>query len=201
MNWHDKTIQTYDESAKLFKDYFAGIESRTVDIKRAITLAGSRSVIRVVEIGCGDGRDAAEIVERTTFYVGIDPSDGLLTIARQRLPEATFIKTDALQYEYPDNLNIVYAFASLLHVDKDDLRQVFTKVTEKLIVGGVFYISLKEADHYQEFIKTDDKGSRMFYLYSADDIKDMAGPAYKTAYEDHHFHGNTNWFTIALIKV
>lgn len=172
-----------------------------VDINRAIELAGSGPSSRIIEIGCGDGRDAAAIIGKVNFYEGIDPSIGLLKIARKQVPATSFVQSDALSYDYPDNLNIVYAFASLLHVDKGDLQKVFAKVSNKLVTGGIFYISLKEADHYQEFIKTDDKGERMFYLYSSDDIKDIAGEDYSTVYEDHHVHGGTHWFTIALKKV
>lgn len=201
MNWHDKTIQTYDLSAAQLKEYFAGYGSRIEDIERAIALAGSGEKTRAIEIGCGDGRDAKEIVKRISFFEAFDPSIGLLEIAKSTLPNVSFTKADALNYRYPHNLNIVFAFASLLHVNQDDLHTVFNNVYDSLNTGSIFYISLKEAEQYTEKIKKDEYGERMFYLYNAEDIKAIAGSRFTTVYEDHYVRGNTDWFTIALKKV
>jgi len=60
--------------------------ARIEDIERAIQLSGANDEASVVEIGCGDGGDAAEIIPRVPSYLGVDPSVGLLEIARKRLP-------------------------------------------------------------------------------------------------------------------
>jgi hypothetical protein len=62
MNWHERTLQTYNESAEELAEQFKGIGARTQDIERGLSLTGSGRNARVVEIGCGDGRDAEEIV-------------------------------------------------------------------------------------------------------------------------------------------
>lgn len=200
MNWDDKTIETYDASAKELAEYFRGIGSRIDDIELGLKLASATDA-RVMEIGCGDGRDAAEIVKRVAWYEGCDPSKGLLAIARHKLPEASFVEADALSYEYPSNLDVIYAFASLLHVNRNDMPAVFAKAATALRTGGVFYISLKERATYTEEVKKDQYGERMFYLYTAPLIKELAGDAFRTVHEDHHRHGNTDWFTIAFKKI
>lgn len=201
MDWNQKTISTYDKSASKISDYFAGYGSRLGDIELGINLAGAGEYSRVVEIGCGDGRDAAEIIPRVKFYVGIDPSRGLLEIAKTNIGPGYFIKDDALNYAYPSDLDVVFAFASLLHVSKDDLKTVFKKVHASLVTGGIFYISLKEADQYIKTIKKDEYGERLFYLYSTNVIEEIAGIHFVTVFEDHQIIGSTNWFTIALKKI
>ena len=95
MNWHNKTVETYDQSAEQLAEYFKGIGPRVDDIECALNLAGNPHSARVIEVGCGDGRDAEEIVKRVKFYEGIDPSEGLLALAKRKVPDTTFIKADA----------------------------------------------------------------------------------------------------------
>jgi len=201
MSWQDKNIAVYDQSADRLAEYFAGIGARTDDIERALELAGNPTEARVIEMGCGDGRDAAEIVKRVEWYEGVDPSGGLLEIARKKVPEASFVQADALNYDYPSNLDVIYAFASLLHVDRDDMPTVLTKIGQSLRQGGIAFLSLKERSEYVEEIKSDEYGERMFYYYNPALIKELAGTAFKTVFEDHQRIGSTDWFTIALQKV
>ena len=200
MDWNAKTIETYDSSAGELAEYFKTVGARTDDIERAIELYGSANDLHVVEIGCGDGRDAEEIVPRTTSYIGVDPSAGLLEVARKRLPDVSFVKADALSYDYPSDIDIMFAFASLLHVNKSDMRRALEKAGTCLRPGGIYYIALKESDEYTEEIKNDKYGERMFYYYSPAIIQDLADKWFDVAYENHYHMGPTAWFRIALKK-
>jgi len=196
---HQKTIKTYDDSASDLAEYFKGIGPRVSDIEIAIDLVDSDLPIRAVEIGCGDGRDATEIIKRVSWYQGFDPSAEMLKIAKQTVPNGSFIKADALSFDYPHNLDVVFAFASLLHVSKADLTNVFRKVHKTLKPKGIFYISLKESSHYTKAIKRDAFGERLFYFYNSSIIKELA-KGFKSIHEDHQKIGKTDWFTIALEK-
>lgn len=200
MDWAKKTIDTYDNSAERLTEYFRGVGARTHDIERAIGLRATKGAISVVEIGCGDGRDAKEIIPRVNHYIGVDPSKGLLNIARQSLPEAKFILGDALSFNYPDDIDIVFAFASLLHVPKSDMPQVLTKISQALTPDGILYLSLKERAQYEEEPKNDEYGERMFYYYNPKLIKQLVGKSLTPVMEDHQQIGHTGWFTLALKK-
>lgn len=200
MDWNTQTIKTYDESAKELAEYFKGIGARVSDIELGLKLANASSDAKVVEIGCGDGRDAEEIVKRVAWYEGYDPSEGLLDIARQRLPDASFVKADALSYQYPENLDVVYAFASLLHVDQENLKIALVKIAAALRKDGIAFISLKERLAYEEEAKEDQYGRRMFYYYNPALIQELAGDSFVVAHEDHQTIGHTDWFTLALRK-
>ena len=195
------TVETYDNSAEMFVSYFAGIGSRVNDIETALRLTEQDPMsVSAVEIGCGDGRDAVEIVERIGSYEGFDPSVALLDIARQKLPNSSFKVADALSYEYPPSIDLYFAFASLLHVSRTDLSEVFLRTGESLRSKGIFYISLKERPEYVEELQEDQFGARMFYYYNPRLIEQIAGTTFKSVFEDHQTIGSTNWFTIALQK-
>jgi len=200
MNWQDKNTKVYNDSAIELSEYFSGIGSRVEDIERGLNLAGKRDGARVIELGCGDGRDAVEIIKRVSQYIGIDPSNGLLNIAKSKNPNGIFMLTDAVGYKYPKKLDVIFAFASLLHINQGDICEVLEKAKSALRLGGIFYISLKERPSYIEEIKEDQFGERMFFYYNSDIIKQSAGSSFETVYEDHHKIGHTDWFTIALKK-
>ena len=155
---------------------------------------------KVVEIGCGDGRDAEEIVKRVGWYEGFDPSLGLLQLARERLPSASFVEADALSYDYPKGVDIVFAFASLLHVNKANVAKVSQKVRESLRPDGIFYLSLKERADYEEELVADQLGERMFYYYNPEIIRGLAGASFKAIYEEHYKIDDTPWFSMAMRK-
>lgn len=140
----NKTITTYDTSARELAVYFAGIGSRLELIKKALELAGSPADAVVVEVGCGDGRDAADIVPLVKTYEGFDPSRELIKLAQQRLPQASFTVADALSYGYPENVDVIYGFASYLHLNREDFRSACLKAQEALRDGGVLFMTLKE---------------------------------------------------------
>ena len=195
-----QTIDTYNKSAKKLAEYFRGIGSRTEDIDRAFGLAGLPSV-RILEIGCGDGRDAKEIVQRVGWYLGFDISEELIKLAKAHVPEGRFEVADAVTFQFPENLDIVFAFASLLHLDKDEVKTVLANAHGALRPGGVFYISLKHKPAYSSAVKEDQYGKRLFYFYNAAVVSELAGKGYEVAKTWREVHGHTDWFEIALRKI
>jgi SAM-dependent methyltransferase len=202
LDLRQQTVDTYNKSAKEMAEYFKGIGSREYDVDLSIRLAGSPKEPKVLEIGCGDGRDAKEIVKRTPNYVGFDISEELIKLARDKVPGAKFEVADANTYEYSKGLDVVFAFASLLHLDKDEVKAVLQKVHAALRPGGIFFISLKYSDEYREEVKEDQFGTRLFYFYNPKVITELAGDGYEVANLDKGFitGKKTVWFEIALKK-
>lgn len=192
------TLATYNRSASEFAHYFAGIGPRVTDIERAFELAGNPEHARVVELGCGDGRDAAEIVTRVAFYCGFDPSSGLLDIARRRLPKAQFIEGEAGSFSYPPELDVVFAFASLLHVTRNQLPAALRRIKEALRPGGILYLTLKERPTYIEEDRRDRFGIRRFAYYSTELLLELAGRKWTKVFEHHGRRNDTDWLTLAL---
>lgn len=197
-DWRQKNLATYNNSARELAEYFRGIGPRTKYIDFAFRAAGSPENARVLEIGCGDGRDAKDILKRTGNYLGFDISAELIKLAKEHVPEARFKVADAVTFEYPGGLDIVFAFASLLHLDKDEAKTVLRKVHDGLKPGGVFYISLKYRPEYQKEVKKDRFGERLFYFYNPELIAELAGPDYEVMKTWRETVGNTEWFELAL---
>jgi SAM-dependent methyltransferase len=89
MNKKMETIETYNKSATALAERWADMKPRTADIEETFRFITKENP-KVLEIGCGSGRDAAEILKRTNDYVGFDVSEGLLAVARKENPTGIF---------------------------------------------------------------------------------------------------------------
>jgi hypothetical protein len=180
------TVKMYDRIPGTFAGHFAGFRSTLPDIQRAHDLAGVPvGESQVVEIGCGDGRDAENyFVPNAGTYVGYDPSEGLLDIARNRFPDAPkdmFRVGYAQTTDYPEGTDIMMSVNSVLHVPRHDLPEMFERVAVGLREDGVFYgITKAEEDGAVEVYHDDFDGvtgERTFYHHTPDALTEYAGKA------------------------
>ncbi|OHA59595.1 MAG: hypothetical protein A2589_01910 [Candidatus Vogelbacteria bacterium RIFOXYD1_FULL_46_19] len=78
------TIETYNRQAVAFAAKFDEQGPRQDDIEKIFKLCQKTNPY-VLEIGCGNGRDAAQIILKTTNYLGIDVSGSLLNLAKEKV--------------------------------------------------------------------------------------------------------------------
>jgi hypothetical protein len=98
----------------------------------------------------------------------------LITLARKKIPTATFLVADAENYEFPNNIDIVFSFASLIHTPKEEFRGLLSRILKSLNHRGIVRLSLKESDTYKEVTQEDQFGIRTYYYYSLQDIQEIA---------------------------
>jgi SAM-dependent methyltransferase len=100
---------------------------------------------RILELGCGDGQDAAAMI---AAGFDITPTDGSPKLAQEaerrigrRVRVMRFEELDAVEaYE------AVWANACLLHVPAAGLAGVLARVRRALAPGGLFYAGFKSGD-------------------------------------------------------
>ncbi|MFA5927276.1 MAG: class I SAM-dependent methyltransferase [Patescibacteria group bacterium] len=193
-----QTIATYDQNARAFANKFDQAGARIEDIKKAFALVKKDSP-SVLEIGCGTGRDAAEIIKLTDEYLGVDLSSELIAIAKERIPEASFEVADIENCDLPEDIDIIFAFASLIHMDEEHFEDILVRAHSALTPGGIFLISLKLGP-YHEFTRTDNFGVRTYYYYTPGDVARLAGDNYEVILVDHNNLRGQDWFEIILRK-
>ena len=198
MDKKTQTINTYNENANALAFKFDKLGARTGDIKETFSLVGNKNP-KVLEIGCGNGRDAEEIIRYANNYVGIDISEKLIQLAHQKIPRVKFEVADIETYNIPKNLDVVFAFASLIHVPKESLEAIFEKLFESLNSGGIIRISLKQSDTYKEVTNEDEFGVRTYYHYSLEDI-DSVAKGFIYLKKDLHNFKDQSWLEIILKK-
>lgn len=197
----DLTKKTYEESAKSLAEYFSSLDAREDDIERAFDLVGGTQDSAVLELGCGDGRDASAILKRTRNYTGIDYSKGLIELAKQSNPgyDDTFLVADMRSFVPADQqtYTIIFAFASLIHLDPGELKEVLEKYLDMLQPDGIMYLSMKYSNKHITTTKEDKHGWRLYHLYSPEELAAMI-PESKEVYKNIQEHGGIQWFTQAF---
>lgn len=197
--WKRRTIQSYDDNAASLAEKYNRLGARREDVKRVISLADGDKPM-VVELGCGNGRDAKVFLEHTDDYVGVDVSENLVSLARQQAGEGRFVVEDIEDYVFPEGVDCVVAFASLLHLSRKSVHDVLRRAHDALSPNGVVYVSLKQGDYNPDGdTVVDEYGERTFFYYQPDIIMDLA-EGFACEYLSQQEYNGSEWFTVALRK-
>ena len=97
---------------------------------------------KILDMGCGSGRDSLFFKNKGYKVDAIDGSSELCKLAR----EYTGIDVKCMKFEDLDMFNEydgIWACASLLHVDKKLLLEVLKKIRDALKIDGVLYTGFK----------------------------------------------------------
>lgn len=194
------TRKVYDQSADEISDYYDTIGPREGDIDLAFALADNPENAVVLEIGCGNGRDAKSIVQHTPYYTGIDASEKMISKAKQRLPQANFEQADAISYGYGSLYDIVFAFAPLRHMNLDEVTTVLKKIYDALRPGGVLYVSSNFGQKYEVAERAHPHGIKKIYRYNPDILQKHAPSGFKRVREIYDSVNNEPWFEVAFKK-
>lgn len=118
-------------------------KTRDLDLKSTIETLRKFDFSKVIELGCGTGKNTKFLLQKADKVIGLDFSQGMLNKAKTKIQDhrAEFKKTD-LTKEW----NIENDFADLItcnlvleHIK--DLDCVFNQAYHKLKSGGIFFIS------------------------------------------------------------
>jgi len=103
---------------------------------------------QVLDLGCGTGvPTASQLVAAGCDVTGIDISPVMLDLARQNVPQATFVRRDALTVAAAfGRYDAVVAFFSLLMLPRRQIRQTLPRLREALVPGGWLALGMVEAD-------------------------------------------------------
>ncbi|MGN9791485.1 class I SAM-dependent methyltransferase [Streptomyces sp. OZ13] len=107
---------------------------------------------RVLDVGCGTGVPTARRLADAGFeVVGVDLSKEMVRLARANVPEGEFHRLDVadLRPGGPADLgrfDAVTAFFSLLMLPREEIPEALRTVHHLLAPGGLFVISMVEAD-------------------------------------------------------
>jgi SAM-dependent methyltransferase len=103
----------------------------------------------VVDLGCGSGLWAEQLIERGFDVLGIDISEAMIRLARRRAPQAEFRAASLFQTDIPP-CNAVTSLGECISYlfdtgnDNHTLRQLFRRIYTALAPGGVFIFDVME---------------------------------------------------------
>lgn len=142
MTYKSITKESYQATADEFAQNVSELAPVT-SIEKFIKLLPSRA--KIIDIGCGSGRDAKIFTERGLKVVGIDFCSNLIDIAKTVAPMAEFHVMDIEMLSFPPcSFDGAWAASSIVHIPKKVIPAVLKKIHSILKEKGCFYISLKK---------------------------------------------------------
>ncbi|EAQ30518.1 hypothetical protein NAP1_07060 [Erythrobacter sp. NAP1] len=149
MSTDQPTIDHYEASVPYYTLAFDRSHSRFLD--RFLDRLGSGA--RVLELGCGTGRDAARMIERG---FAVDATDGTAAMVA-KANERHGVNARQMRFEElaaSAEYDAIWAHACLMHVPTDALSDIVGAIHTALVPGGLHFASYKRGD--DEF--RDDRG-------------------------------------------
>lgn len=134
----EATVQFYDKNAQAYIDRTSRADLSSI-LDRFLERIPSRG--RVLDYGCGFGRDIDYFESHGLKVVGVDPSQEMARIARLST-NAKIIVGDVFSLG-DEKFDGIWACASLLHVPQREIVAVLEALYRTLAPGGTFYASVR----------------------------------------------------------
>lgn len=179
------TIDSYNRHASSY----SGFQSSLKPVKKHLDLfIQSLTGNRVLDVGCGHGRESEYLRQNRLVVIGIDLSEGLLKVAKNNTPQIKFIVMDMRRLDFPeDSFDGLWVNTSFLHLPKKDAKKTLVGFSKVLKPGGILFIGfqghpnkkaiiIKEFGPQERLVATPEFGldkPRFFAYYSAEEMKKL----------------------------
>ena len=153
---------------------------------------------KVLDLGCGNGRNVVYFNEKLTDYYGVDNSVELINLAKKKYPQKNFRVDDALSLSFAgDFFDKVYSVAVLHQIPSEELRLKFLREAKRvlkpkgllaltvwklyrtdhlmLILKSFFMKMMKKSklDYGDVLIPWGDKIERYYHFFSEKELKGL----------------------------
>ena len=156
----DKNVDYYNRNADSF---FEGSINADMSVVRARFLSYVPAGGRILDAGCGSGRDSKVFMEAGYDVVSFDASEEMC----KRASEYIGREVKNMRFEemsFANEFDGIWACASLLHVALEKLPVIVKKLHEALRTNGAVYASFK----YGEGTKI--RGDRVFSDFTEESV-------------------------------
>ncbi len=133
----EKTLAFYRDNARAYSEWAKGPSTRLIGFLKLLPPGGA-----VLELGCGAGNHAANMLAAGFAVRATDGSPEMAEIAARRLGQPV----EAMRFDELDEVEVydgVWASACLLHVPRPELSGILARIHRALKPDGLFYASFK----------------------------------------------------------
>ncbi len=127
--------ERYASPAQLKLD--AAAKRAVLDLLAGRALRGAR----ILDCGCGTGRFASLFAGEGSHVTGVDSSERMLAIARQRVPGADFFQGDVLDLKLEGRFDVVVCSQVLTHLHQYDVP--LRNMRSVLAAGGTLVVDAR----------------------------------------------------------
>ncbi len=137
-----ESLKTYEKYASIYAEH----TSRKIlqfQLNKFISYLKGK---KVLDIGCGAGRDVEYFIEEGLDAKGIDICKALIEEAEKNVCKDCFIEMDMLKLSFKEKFDGVWMMASFADIMKKDAPKFLKRCNDVLNDLGVIYIAVKEGE-------------------------------------------------------
>lgn len=198
------TTESYNKTAN---EYFS-VVSKFDMLPEILDFAGSiEKNGKILDLGCGPGHHSKYFKDLGFKVTGIDLSQNMISIAKENFKNIDFKVMDIYNLKFDSNtFNGIWASASLLHIEKSNIKEVLIKLKDILTVNGTIYISLKIGDTEEMIIDDRYNNNPKFYsFFQTDEIKKILkevgfNVVKSEVVEKRNYYDTNKWFHLFVKK-
>ncbi len=102
---------------------------------------------KLLDLGCGSGEPISAYALSCGFQLtGLDFSEAMIALARQRHPEARWLIQDMRSIQLAERFDGIYSWDGSFHLTMDEQRDLLGRVTDLLHPGGSFMLTIGTAE-------------------------------------------------------
>lgn len=175
-NQIEQTIAVYNQIAKEYEGSSFAFDAK-VDLPEFTALVPSGG--RVLDAGCGYGRELAIFTAFGYETYGIDLSSGMLKLAQKRAPQAIIARMDVTSLTFDnDYFDGIWCRGVLHHLPKKWALQTLQGIHKVLKPNGVLFTHVREGQG--QLIAVDDLSAgqeRTFTLFAEQEMRELTEAA------------------------
>lgn len=169
---YNKTIETFNKFAEQYAD-FSFLNLLQYELNRFIALMPKNG--KILDVGCGSGRDVQYFLDYDLQPIGIDASQELIKEAKKRVPDGIFEKMDMLDLKFEKlNFDGIWALDSISYLEKKLIPKLLKEFNKILKPNGILFISVRQGEG-EKLISHEKLGKEeiLISFYSQLEIEDL----------------------------
>jgi ubiquinone/menaquinone biosynthesis C-methylase UbiE len=188
---YERIAPTYAQVSAIMSENLIAFANEFIELLEASFETGAH----VLDVGCGPGRDMAWFEDQGITVIGVDYSQAMIEIAREKVRGA-LVRADMRHLPFEaGHMDGIWSNASLLHLPKVDARDALYEFKRVLKPGGILHLTVQEGEG--EHLETRDvygETERFFARYSSSEMIGMLEAAgFQTIEHREHPTPTQSW--------
>ena len=164
-----KAIQDYNRIAEIYSKFSEEKLMQYQLVKFESYLKGKK----ILDAGCGSGRDSAYLTEDGYDVTGIDLSEEMIKIAKTK-SYAKFKIMDFRNISFKkESFDGVWCMSSMSDIPQNEAKTTLEQFYKVLKKNGILYISTREGSGFKKIKKEKYSVERQYYYYKEEELKNL----------------------------